>query len=205
MLVTRYKSLIDQAYKPLATWLAGLGVSPTAITLASPVLTAGVCLWFIRAQAVVPFCLAIVAVGALDGLDGAVARVSGRVTKFGAYVDAMCDRYFEAMIALSVAYVTGYWFLSMASLAGALMVSYAKARAAIEVNVSNTEWPDLMERAERSALYVGGLLAGDLLPNVRPWGHDLFWWALLVFTVLVHATVIQRALRARRLIAARSS
>ena len=205
MLVTRHKLLIDQVYKPLATWLAGLGVSPMAITLISPVLTAGVCWWFIHARAVVPFCLGILAVGALDGLDGAVARVSGRVTKFGAYVDALCDRYFETTIALRVSYVTGFWLLGMASLAGALLVSYAKARAAIEVNVSNTEWPDFMERAERSVLYVGGLLAWDLLPEVRLWGPNLFWWSLAAMTVLTHATVIQRALRARRFIAARSS
>src|SRR3989338_6851038 len=50
---------------------------------------------------------------------------------------------------LGAAEVTGYWILSMIVLAGALIVSYAKARAAMEVAISNLEWPDLMERGER--------------------------------------------------------
>ncbi len=127
----------------------------------------------------------------------------GRVTKFGSYLDAMCDRYFDSVVVLSVAVVTGYWALSLIVLVGSLLVSYGKARAAMEVPVSNQEWPDLMERGERAVLYVGGLAAGALVPW-RPLGHDLFWWALLLLAVLVHLTVLQRILRARRLIQERS-
>jgi CDP-diacylglycerol--glycerol-3-phosphate 3-phosphatidyltransferase/archaetidylinositol phosphate synthase len=92
----------------------------------------------------------------------------------------------------------------MAVLVGSLLVSYAKARAAMEVSVSNQEWPDLMERAERGTLFLGGLLAGRLIPW-EPFGRDLFWWTLVLLTVLVHLTVVQRVLRARRLIRARAS
>ena len=78
-------------------------------------------------------------------------------------------------------------------------MSYAKARAAMEVAVSNLEWPDLMERAERSLLFGAGLVAGALVPW-RPLGHDLFWWTLVLLALLTHLTVLQRALRARRYI-----
>jgi phosphatidylglycerophosphate synthase len=90
----------------------------------------------------------------------------------------------------------------MIALSGAFMVSYAKARAAMEVPVSNQEWPDLMERGERSAVFLLGLLAGAVAPW-KPLGHDLFWWTLVALSVLVHATAIQRILRARRYIMAR--
>ena len=204
MLATRYKQAIDRAVHPMALRLARSGISPSAITLAIPMLGLLVCWWFVRTRAVVPFCVLIVLVGSLDGLDGAVARAGGRVTKFGAYLDAMCDRYFESSVVLAVALVTGYWFWSIVVLAGSLMVSYAKARTAIEVSVSNTEWPDLMERTERGVLYLAGLAAADRL-SWKPIGRDLFWWTLVVVAILTHLTVIQRVLRARRFILERDN
>ena len=202
MLPTRYKAAVSRALEPLAQSLAGRGVSPAVLTLAGLFGSALVCLLFLRTRAVIPFCLAMAAVGLLDALDGAVARAGGRVTSAGAYLDALCDRYVEAMVVGSVAYVTGTWALSMTVLAGALLVSYAKARAAMETRIENQAWPDLMERPERAALFLGGLLLSRLVPW-RPLGHDLFWWTLVFLAVLIHLTVAQRVRRARRLIRAR--
>jgi len=202
VLATRYKASLNRCLEPLAAAIAHTGVSPTAITLAVPLLTLAACLWFIRSAAILPFCAIMALVGSLDGLDGAVARVSGRVTKFGAYLDAVCDRYVDAMVVLAAAWVTGYWTLSLIALAGALLVSYAKARAAMEVVVSNLEWPDLMERAERSACFLLGLAASALV-SWQPLGRDLFWWTLLLLAILTHLTVAQRILRARRFITSR--
>jgi phosphatidylglycerophosphate synthase len=203
MLTSRYKDRLNRALQPLAAPFVHLGVSPSFLTLTGVVLVSLICLWFLTSHAVLPFCLAILAAGSLDALDGAVARASGRVTKFGSYLDAMCDRYVETIIVITVAAVTGYWLLSAAVLSGALLVSYAKARASMEVAVSNQEWPDLMERPERSLLYLAGLAAAELVPW-RPMGRDLFWWTLLLIAVLTHVTVLQRVLRAGRLIRKRS-
>ncbi|MBI4341273.1 MAG: CDP-alcohol phosphatidyltransferase family protein [Candidatus Omnitrophica bacterium] len=202
MLTSRYKDVFNRLLHPLAAAIARTGVPPSAITLAAPLLTAVVCWEYLRTRATMPFCLAMAAVGCLDALDGAVARAGRRATAFGAYLDAMCDRYVDSLVALTVAHVSGYWLLCMVALAGGLLVSYAKARAAMEVAVSNLEWPDLMERAERSALFLGGLAASALLPW-RPLGRDLFWWALVVLCVLTHLTVVQRMVRAAQFIKAR--
>ena len=204
MLTTRYKPDINRFLDPLARVIARCGISPSAITLAGPILGLFVCLAFLRTGAVVPFCLAITAVACLDGLDGPVARVSGRVTKFGAYLDAVCDRYFEAMVVITLAAATGYWVWSMIGLAGSMLVSYTKARAAMEVRVLNQEWPDLMERAERSVIYITGFAAGELVAW-QPLGHDLFWWTLVILTLLIHLTVVQRIMRARRFILERGA
>src|SRR3989338_6085532 len=127
MLTTRYKPFFNALLEPIARLVARLGVSPSAITLTTPLLVALACLWVLRTLAVVPFCAAVGALGCLDGLDGAVARVSGRVTKFGAYLDAVCDRAVEAMVAITAAALTGYWGLAMGALAGSFLISYAKA------------------------------------------------------------------------------
>ena len=204
MLTTRYKKIFNRCLEPLAASLARLGVSPSAITLSAFLLAMLVCWWFVRTEAVIPFCIAIALVGCLDGLDGAVARFSGRVTKFGGYLDAVCDRGMEAIVAVSVAWVTGYWLLVSLVLVGAFLVSYAKARAAMEVAVSNLEWPDLMERTERGVVFLAGLTLSELV-SWQPMGHDLFWWALVLLIPLVYLTVIQRILRARRYIQERTT
>jgi len=202
MVTTRYKPLVDRLLNPVGMALARAGVSPSAVTLTGVALTAAACTWLITARAVVPFCLVMAVVEGLDAVDGAVARVSGRVTAFGAYLDALCDRYVDGMVAIAVGIVTGYWVLIAIVLLGSFLVSYAKARAAMEVAVSNREWPDLMERAERSAVFLLGLMAGELVPW-QPGGRDLFWWTLVVLTVLIHVTVLQRVWRARAIIGAR--
>lgn len=199
MLTGRCKPLIDQILNPLARAFAGLGVAPSAITVACVVLTVLACLFLLSTRAIGWFCLASLLIGSLDALDGAVARVSRKTTKFGAYLDAVCDRYVELLVAVSVAWITGYWLEILLVITGSLLVSYAKARAAMEVRVSNQEWPDLMERTERDVLFIAGFAAGTYLPY-RPLGRDLFWWTLVVLVLLVHATVIQRINRARRLI-----
>ena len=204
MLTTRYKPAINRLLEPLARAITRCGISPSAITLAGPILGLFVCLAFLRTRAVVPFCLAITAVVCLDALDGPVARVSGRVTKFGAYLDAVCDRYIEVMVLITVSVVTGYWLWSMIGLTGSMLVSYTKARAAMEVPISNQEWPDLMERGERCVIYILGFAAGELIAW-KPFGHDLFWWTLVVLSLLIHLTVVQRIVRAKRFIRERTS
>jgi phosphatidylglycerophosphate synthase len=203
MLTSRYKSAFNRLVEPPARLMVRLGVSPSALTLLGLLLVAASCLFLLLTRNLLVFCGLAVAASLLDALDGAVARLGGRVTKFGSYLDAVCDRYGEACVVVSVAFVTGTWLLSTVVLVGALMVSYTKARAAMEVPVANLEWPDLMERVERGVVYLAGLAASQLLPW-SPLGHDLFWWTLVLLSVLIHATVIQRILRARRLIAARS-
>jgi len=126
-------------------------------------------------------------------------RASGKITKFGSYLDALTDRFFEVFVGISVAYVTGYWLLLSLCIFGSYSVSYAKARAAMEVPVKNNEWPDFIERAERSLIFTFGLIVSQIFP-LKFWGHDIFWWVLLFLVFGLYFTVMQRVLRARRLI-----
>ncbi len=199
MVTARYKGLFTPFLDPLARLLSRCGISPSAVTLAGLLLVFASCLFVLWTKHLFAFCGLVTVSVLFDALDGAVARVSGRVTKFGAYLDAVCDRYADAAIFLAVAMVTGYWVLSMAAIVGALLTSYTKARAAMEVAVSNQEWPDLMERPERYVVFVIGLAVSQLI-SWQPGGRDLYWWTLLLLAVLTHATAIQRIMRARRLI-----
>lgn len=88
--------------EPPAQWLAGRGVSPDVVTLigfgigllAVPALAMG-CFWT---------ALALILLNRLaDGLDGAVARASGRATDRGAFLDIALDFVFYALVPLGFA------------------------------------------------------------------------------------------------------
>ena len=203
MVTSRYKSTFDRLLQPVARLLVRWHIAPSLVTLAGLVAVALSCLWVLRTRRIVTFCVLVILACLLDAVDGAVARASGRITKFGSYLDAVCDRYAEGAVVLTVAAVTGYWWLSGVVLLGMLLVSYSKARAAMEVPISNQEWPDLMERGERDVIFITGLALSQLVPW-RPFDQDLFWWTLAILAVLLHLTVAQRMLRARAFIRLRS-
>ena len=78
----------------------------------------------------------LILVGALfDMLDGAVARTKNKMTRFGAFLDSVLDRYSDAFIFLAIAYnlwrvsnITGV-ILCLGTLLGSFMISYSRARA----------------------------------------------------------------------------
>jgi len=138
----------------LARGLLRLGVPPNAITLLGGALTggAGVCFalgasgrfaWSLRPGAG-PSAFLLLAGGLLllsaacDMLDGAVARLGGRKTEFGGFLDSTLDRFSDfavyAGLALYYAWApprANLTFLLLAMLAffNAFLISYTKARA----------------------------------------------------------------------------
>jgi CDP-diacylglycerol--glycerol-3-phosphate 3-phosphatidyltransferase len=121
--------------------------------------------------------------GLCDFFDGALARASGMVTPFGAFLDSVIDRYSDIVIVLAIVVLfvriphTRGALVAMAGLVGTVMVSYTKARAA-SIGVECTI--GLMERPERMICLIVGAL-GDLLePSL---------WVLAIFANL---TALQR-------------
>jgi CDP-diacylglycerol--glycerol-3-phosphate 3-phosphatidyltransferase len=70
-----------------------------------------------------------------DMLDGSVARMSGKVSKFGAFADSVMDRYSDmailggAIIYFALRRDIPFVIISAAGLVGAVMTSYTRARA----------------------------------------------------------------------------
>jgi phosphatidylglycerophosphate synthase len=121
--------------------------------------------------------------GAFDMLDGIVARTNGRATKFGAFLDSVLDRYSDAFIFLSLSYYlaakgdhTGA-FLSLGTLVGAFLISYARARAE---GLGESCYTGIMERPERLILLIFATLTGWVVP------------VLWIMIVLTHVTAAQR-------------
>lgn len=135
-----------------------------------------------------------------DSLDGAVARLRGETSRFGGYLDAMVDRYQELVVLAALALNSGYWPEVFFVLSGSLLTSYAKARTAIEMPISNTAWPDFFERQERIIflcllLILNGLFGDWAMPSI-----DLLSSGLWILAAACHATAGQRFFRARALL-----
>ncbi len=178
-------------------WLSGLarhldrwGIHPNAITVLGFLLSLGAGLLAgldLRGGAALLWMLG----GLCDALDGALARLSGKASRAGAFLDSTLDRYSDAAILLGVGaawqragMAWGGWIAGFALL-GALMVSYTRARGE-GLGISIRE--GLFTRLERFVLILIALLSG--------WYGPL----LVLFAVLAHLTALQRAWRAMRML-----
>ena len=170
---------------PIVSPLAALGVTPNMISaagfagnVAAGCLAAGG--QFLAAGIV------MLVFSGLDLLDGALARKTGTVTKFGAVVDSVLDRLSEAAVLAGLLFHyaetgghTQAIVLCYAAIVGSIMVSYARARAE---GIGLTLREGLFTRAERVLLLGGALIIG----------HGVLLWALWVLAVLSHFTAVQR-------------
>ena len=84
------------------------------------------------------------------------------------------------------------------------MVSYNKARTAMEIPIQNNNWPDLMERFERIVVLCAVLILDSFIALPALLGGRVLFAGLLVIGVLSHGTAIQRFFRARTLLRAAS-
>ncbi|MCL4295986.1 MAG: CDP-alcohol phosphatidyltransferase family protein [Anaerolineae bacterium] len=169
-------------YEPPARLFSSLGVSPNAITVIGFFLM--VCIAVVLAQGYLFWGgILIIIVGLFDAMDGTLARMMGRTSRFGAFLDSTLDRYSEAVIFLGLfIYLSGQnqrleLILIYATTVGSLMVSYARARAeGIGISLKD----GLFTRFERVFLLVVGLLFNQLV---------IVFWILAIFS---NFTALQR-------------
>ncbi|TCL01534.1 CDP-diacylglycerol--glycerol-3-phosphate 3-phosphatidyltransferase/archaetidylinositol phosphate synthase [Shimia isoporae] len=184
------KDKIDPIWEALSTPLVKAGLTPNQVTATGLVLIVVVSLGYLWHGSPAVYGLTLVVAFAFDALDGAVARRTGQSSKSGGYFDAIVDRYQELAVLVVLALAHNLWPLALACFSGSVLTSYAKARTAIEMPVSNTDWPDFFERMERVIYLCAMLLLAGLLGD----------WVITVgmagFAALAHATALQRARRA---------
>ena len=130
----------------------------------------------------------------LDILDGVLARVAGKESARGALLDSFTDRLGEVAMWAGLAFYLGnrseatLVMLSLAGMAGSLLIPYLRAKAEGE-GVEGKG--GIMGRAERLLVFGFGIgLEGVNLPTLVPtvWG----------LTILVWVTVAQRFYRTWR-------
>jgi CDP-diacylglycerol--glycerol-3-phosphate 3-phosphatidyltransferase len=179
-----------------AQLFVALGIPPNALTVAGFV---GMCLIAVVIAAGYEAAggVLIIVAGLFDAVDGTLARLTGRVTKFGAFLDSTLDRWAESALFFAIIFravarqdaLTVY--LAVAALIGSLLVSYTRARAeGLGVSVKEG-W---FTRFERMVVLVAGLILTAWL------GPNVLMIALAILAVFTNLTAVQRVLAARRVL-----
>lgn len=173
---------LDPYIRKVAKWVIRRPINPNFLTFGGLVLNlvAGILLalgqWFVGAWV-------ILGAGLFDLLDGAMARNQGDVTPFGGFFDSVIDRYsdFSLFLGIAIFYLrtqaSGTIVLAIVALAGAMMVSYTRAKAETVIPKCNV---GVMERAERILILAAGALFTWMIP------------ALWIVAILSHITVAHR-------------
>lgn len=177
--MTRYLDSVGRA-------LAAIGMTPAAMTaLGLAMVLAGSVL--VGTERLVSGAWVIAVGSALDGLDGAVARSSGKVSPRGAFLDSAFDRVGEVAAFAGLAFAmegeARVLLLIVLAVGGAMLVPYMKARAEAEGLDGSG---GLMGRTERLILFCAGLIFSFVEP--------MLW----IFAVLVWLTALLRFLRSYR-------
>ncbi|MHA1776044.1 MAG: CDP-alcohol phosphatidyltransferase family protein [Promethearchaeota archaeon] len=144
--------------------------------------------------------------GYIDVLDGTVARNSGMVSKYGAFLDSTLDRIADAvsLIGLMVGGIIWPWdktinyLIGFISLTIILMISYTRSRA--EIEGLSMKGIGFMERAERFFLLIFIYViewAVFAIEEKFGNGHQTLWVfpvLFLIYTAFCTLTLIQRIL-----------
>jgi phosphatidylinositol phosphate synthase len=192
----RYTDTGRAAIAPVVRGLARMGVTPNAITyfgLLGAVATAALILgrWWLAAGFV------FVAANIMDSLDGSLARLTGKETRFGAFLDSTFDRLSEGLIlgamGVTLAQDGEYWAVGVTfvALAASFLVSYTRARA--EGIGIHSNRGGLMSRPERLVLTAAGVFFAPI-PGVLE-------TVVVVLAVLSSLTVVQRLVHVHRALA----
>ncbi|HYJ13822.1 MAG TPA: CDP-alcohol phosphatidyltransferase family protein [Thermomicrobiales bacterium] len=164
-------------------WLSRIGMTANMATVIGLLLNVGVAAVIASGHPRLGGILLLLA-SAFDMVDGAIARSTGSVSKFGGFFDSTIDRYSEVVVyvGLLIWLNTGSddhlgSLLVLIASSGALMISYARARAeAIGYSAS----VGLVARPERVILLAACLIINQPL------------WALWILAILTHVTAIWR-------------
>jgi phosphatidylglycerophosphate synthase len=166
-------------------------VSPNVLTICG-LLVSLVAFYFVavRCQLLIAGLLLLLS-GFFDLLDGAVARNTDMVTRFGGFLDSVLDRYTDLLVMFGISMYflrvsdQFYSMVTFFAAVGVAIIPYARARAEAAAIKCNSGF---LERGERVILLVVGFIFGVSFLKV----------VVLILAVLTHVTVLQRVWLARR-------
>jgi CDP-diacylglycerol---glycerol-3-phosphate 3-phosphatidyltransferase len=164
--------------------LRTLGLTPNALTLLGLLICAASAALIALGYLVLGGVVLVLASG-FDIFDGALARVTGREHRYGAFLDSTTDRYAECFTYIALLYYfllhthsTVEPMLVTVALTGSLLVSYVRARGqSLGFSVDG----GLLARPERVVVTVVGLVIPPAL-----------YWSLWILAVLTNVTAVQR-------------
>lgn len=174
------RALTDRVVNPIARVLVRVGFTANGLTSAGLVLTGAGAVVVLSGRPLAG--AAVLAVGnVIDAFDGAVARLRGTQSRFGAFYDSVADRVSDGILLGTAAWLVRaeplMFIVAMAALVGAQLTSYIRAKAE---SLGWNATVGVLERAERVIILVLAIAFGVL---------EVALWVLAVGALI---TVVQR-------------
>jgi phosphatidylglycerophosphate synthase len=178
----------------IGSWLARRGVGPMAVTTTGLLLCAAVpvSVALLERPGVLLAAVVVLVAALADGLDGAVAVITGRASRLGYVYDSVADRLGE------LAWLVAFWlagapgWLVVAAGAASWLQEYARARATA-AGMSEVGVVTVAERPTRVLVAVFGLLAAFALPTLITVAAAA-WLALTLVAGIQLTIAIRRSL-----------
>lgn len=184
-MLARLRPVLEPATNAIGKALVSAGVTPNAMTTFGLAATLGCCALIVQGEVVFGAWL-LFPILLLDLIDGAVARMGGRVTTWGGFYDATCDRIGDGAILASLAYVyrgeTRILVPLLVAVITSGLVPYTRAKAEA-FGVKPPNGPG--ERPERAVVIIVGLVFSIL---------EVMLYVLILITAW---TAVMRALAVR--------
>lgn len=175
-------NVFGYVHQRLVHALALTKVNPNVLTSIGLAINA-VAAWLFAQGELFSAGLVVLCGAVFDLVDGAVARESNRVTRFGGFLDSVLDRYSDLILLMGLlvyyASINRFFYIVLTAIVmtGSVMVSYTRARSENSIPQCKVGF---LERPERIVLIMIGALFNRMAP------------VLWVIAVLSNITVIHR-------------
>ena len=199
MVLERYRGAADRFLAPVAARL--IRVNPNAVSWAALLAAAGAGVaFFLGGPVFLGLAILLVLANAyLDALDGRIAKMAGKASVRGDFLDHAFDRYADVFMIGGVSF-SAYCDLRVGTLAllGVLLTSYMGTQA--QAVGQGRRYAGILGRADRLVLlFLGGLVQilaspyGTVTWGIAPLAFAPLAWFMCAFAVLGRGPASRRA------------
>ncbi|MFA4646641.1 archaetidylinositol phosphate synthase [Pyrococcus kukulkanii] len=183
-MLSRLRPVTRKYLEKIASPMAKVGITPNQLTIVGLLITLLSAYEFYLGNQIIAGIILIFG-SFVDALDGSLARLTGRVTRFGGFLDSTLDRLSDSAVLFGIALGELVdWRVAFLALIGSYMVSYTRCRA--ELAGSGTLAVGIAERGERLII----IIVTALLNAV--------WVGVYLVAILAWITFIQRIIEAKK-------
>ena len=187
------RSLIEGYYKVVKALVSRsplARLNPNSISFTASIIGVMSAIFFLFGQSAIAGVLLLLS-GILDTLDGTVARLGERDSKFGATLDSTLDRYVEMFVFMGITYHfkdSPMFFWAFLAVMGSMMVSYIRARAQ---SLGVQELVGFMQRFERFVILSAGAILNPL--GMIYWDSEIVLeLSIIILAIGTNYTAYQR-------------
>lgn len=155
-MLNKYRSNVKGILEAIVRPLAKVGITPNALTVVGLLISLAAAYLF--ALGMEREAALVLILGSLvDALDGSLARLTGKTSAFGAFLDSTLDRVSDGAVLFGIAYGGAVgWEWAFGALIGSYLVSYERCRA--ELAGAGSLAVGIAERAERLIILIASAL-----------------------------------------------